>query len=185
MAFDAFLQLYYNGTAVTGESIDNSFGGSIELSEFSFGAENSVSISSATGGAGAGKATFKEFSIKKLTDTASTSLFTNLCQGSHYTARISIRKSGAAAGAAGAVYLTFDFNVLMVKSIDWSGSSGDDVPTESVVFMYGEMSLTYQRQMSNGSLASPPYSTTWSAQNNATGFNATIPAWTVAKPAQS
>lgn len=184
MAFDAFFQLFYNGTAVNGESIDKTFGGSIELSEFSFGAENSVSISSATGGAGAGKATFKEFSIKKLTDTASVSLFTNLCMGAHYTGRISIRKSGAAAGAAGAVYLTFDFDVLMVKSIDWSGSSGDDVPTESVVFMYGAMSILYQRQKSNGTLDSTPYTNAWSAQTNTT-TTITIPAWTAAPPAQT
>lgn len=184
MAFDAFFQLFFNGTPVNGESIDKTFGGSIELSEFSFGAENSVSISSATGGAGAGKATFKEFSIKKLTDTSSVSLFTNLCQGAHYTARISIRKSGAAAGASGAVYLSFEFDVLMVKSIDWSGSSGDDVPTESVVFMYGAMSLTYQRQLSGGQLASDTYSNAWSAQTNST-TTLSVPAWTAKAPSQT
>lgn len=186
MAFDAFFQLYQNGTVVPGESIDKTFGGSIELSEFSFGAENSISISSATGGAGAGKATFKEFSIKKLTDTASVSLFTNLCMGAHYTARISIRKSGAAVttGISGAVYLTFEFNVLMVKSIDWSGSSGDDVPTESVVFMFGEMSLLYQRQKANGTLDTTIYTNAWSAQSNST-TTITVPAWTAAPPAQT
>src|SRR5437868_4959516 len=122
MAFDAFFQLWdAKGGVINGESMDDVFGKengpqSIEISEFSFGAENTVSISSATGGAGAGKATFKEFTVKKLTDTASPDLFSRLCQGTHYKARISIRKSGAVTGQSGGVYLVFEFGMLFVKS---------------------------------------------------------------------
>ena len=63
MAFDAFLVVKDAGKAVKvkGETQDAFFKnlGAFEISEFSFGAENTLNITSATGGAGAGKATFK------------------------------------------------------------------------------------------------------------------------------
>jgi type VI secretion system secreted protein Hcp len=46
-----------------------------EIKDFSFGIENPTTIGSATGGAGAGKIKFNEFSITKTTDTASPNFF--------------------------------------------------------------------------------------------------------------
>jgi len=177
MAFDSFLQLYLPpaySDMLQGESQDKSFKNAIEISEFSFGAENTISIGSATAGGGAGKVTFKEFSIKKLTDTASSDLFLRLCNGTHYTGKINIRKAGATASSStsttGAPYLIFSFNLLMVKSIDWSGSSGDDVPTESVVFMFGEMQIQYQKQTGTGAMTGN-YMSAWSQLQNEATFS--------------
>ena len=76
MAFDAFLNFVPAGAAdaIAGESTDTQFKGWFEIKEFSFGIENTVNITSASTGAGAGKAEFKEFTIKKQTDKASPSL---------------------------------------------------------------------------------------------------------------
>ncbi len=77
MAFDAFLKLYSppaRPSAIVGESTDTQFKGWFEIKEFSFGIENTLNITSASSGAGAGKAEFKEFTIKKQTDKASPSL---------------------------------------------------------------------------------------------------------------
>jgi len=157
MAFDSFLQFYKKGAlAVQGETQDKQFPGAFEISEFSFGAETVVDIKSATTGGGAGKATFKEFTVKKSTDTASPSLLIYLAQGQHYDMlTLSMRKGGAAAGKSGATYLQFKFGMVMVKSIEWSGSSGDDVPSESVVFNFGEIQITYRQQTSTGDLKAP------------------------------
>ena len=71
MAFDAFLKFEPaagSSETITGESQDSHFAGKdgwFEVKEFSFGIENTLNISSASGGAGAGKADFKEFTIKK------------------------------------------------------------------------------------------------------------------------
>ncbi|MGZ7039469.1 MAG: type VI secretion system tube protein Hcp, partial [Thermoanaerobaculia bacterium] len=46
--------------------------------------ENPVSIGSATGGAGAGKVKFNEFTIKKTVDASSPVLFTKLATGAHF-----------------------------------------------------------------------------------------------------
>jgi len=153
MAFDAFVIFSGGPTKIQGESQDSVFGPkqAIEISEFSFGAETTINISSATGGAGAGKATFKEFKVKKLTDTASPSLLQCLGQGDHYSkVQLYLRKSGSAAaeGKSGKSYLVFAFGMVAVKTIDWSGSTGDDAPTEEVVFEYGEMFMGYYPQFS-------------------------------------
>ncbi len=158
MAFDAFVKFGTGPTPIVGETSDSVYKGAVEISEFSFGIETTLSIGSQTSGAGAGKATFKEFTIKKLTDTASPLLMQCLGTGDHYEkVQLFLRKSGSAAGAGGGgksgkAYLVFAFRLVAVKSIEWAGSSGDDVPTETVVFEYGELMVGYYQQKKDGSL---------------------------------
>lgn len=147
MAFDA--TLWING--VKGES--QAYKDCIEISSFSFGAENNINFGSMTGGAG--KATFKEFEITKQTDAASCDLFTNLVLGKHFPeAKIELRRSGASTDASGDVFMTFTFTMVMVQDITWSGSDGDDVPTETVIFQYGAIKIEYKKQNADGSLTS-------------------------------
>ncbi|MEM9048507.1 MAG: type VI secretion system tube protein Hcp [Pseudomonadota bacterium] len=147
MAFDA--TLFING--VKGES--KSYKDCIEISRFSFGAENVINIGSMTGGGGAGKATFKEFEVEKQTDAASCDLFTNLVLGKHFPdAKIELRRSGGSSDMSGAVFMTFTFTMVMVQDITWEGSDGEDVPTETVVFQYGAIKIEYKKQDEKGSL---------------------------------
>lgn len=156
MAFDAFLNFVPAGAAdaITGESTDTQFKGWFEIKEFSFGIENTVNITSASTGAGAGKAEFKEFTIKKQTDKASPSLAITCGQGGHYElVQLRLRKSGVkSSGGAGDVYLAYDFKLVAVKSVEWSGSSGDDVPEETVIFEYGALKIGYKPQDKTGKL---------------------------------
>ncbi len=173
MAFDAFLIFSGGPTQITGETQDSVFGpkGAFEISEFSFGAETTINITSATMGAGAGKATFKEFTVKKQTDTASPALLQCLGTGDHYKkVQLFIRKSGGAQGKSGKAYLVFAFGLVAVKSIEWSGSTGDDVPTESVIFEFGELVVGYYKQLTSGALGKlTPGS--WSKLANSTKTN--------------
>ncbi len=172
MAFDAFLIFTGGTTPIKGESQDKIFGPkyAFEISEFSFGAETTINITSATGGAGAGKATFKEFTVKKQTDSASPLLLQCLGTGDHYSkCQLYIRKSGSnvAAGQSGKSYLVFAFGMVAVKSIEWSGATGDDVPTESVIFEFGELYVGYYNQTAGGTLGSVKPGA-WSKLNNST-----------------
>jgi type VI secretion system secreted protein Hcp len=172
MAFDAFVVFTKgSGTALPtfGETLDTMFKAAkaFEISEFSFGAENTLSIGSATGGAGAGKATFKEFTIKKLTDTGSTSLFQSCVTGGHYQkVYLFLRKSGQDAMTSGGVYMKFAFGTVAVKSITWSGSSGDDMPTEEVVFEYGQIAINYTQQLQTGQVTGATTIASWNRVNN-------------------
>src|SRR5689334_11672015 len=103
MAIDAFLQFTDAGSAgeVKGETQDSFFRkppkgpACFELQNWSFGAANAASISSASMGAGSGKATFDPFSITKAIDRATPSLFSTLCMGGHYKLlTLWVRKAG-------------------------------------------------------------------------------------------
>ncbi len=174
MAFDAFLNFIPAGAAekVTGESTDTQFKGWFEIKEFSFGIENTLNISSASTGAGAGKAEFKEFTIKKQTDKASPSLAITCGQGGHYElVQLRLRKSGAkTSGGAGDVYLSYDFKLVAVKSIEWSGSSGDDVPEETVIYEYGALKIGYKPQNKDGTLGSV-IERSWNKVTNSQNFD--------------
>jgi len=145
MAFDAYLKL----DTITGESKDAKHPGEMEIYSFSFGAQNSTTIGSASGGAGGGRASFSSFSFMKKTDKASPLLFQACCQGTHIaTGGLTLRKSG---GDNPLEYLKWKFKEIFVESIQWSGSTGgDDSPTESVSFVYGQKTIDYQPQNAKG-----------------------------------
>jgi len=145
MAFDAFLKI----DKVPGESKDKKHAGETEIYSFSFGANNPTTIGSASGGAGAGKVSFSSFNFMKKTDSASPLLFQFCCSGQHLdTAALTLRKAG---GDAQLEYLKWNFKEVFIESIQWAGSSGgDDAPSESVSFVYGQQTIDYQPQGAKG-----------------------------------
>lgn len=161
MAFDAFLVFKVgsgNAPEIKGETRDDEMkkDDAFEINSFAFGAENTLSIGSKSGGAGAGKATFKEFTVSKQTDKGSPGLFHTCCVGGHYeTCELHLRKAAGDKAKSGKTFLKFTFKLVAVKSISWSGSSGDDVPAEEVVFEYGAMQIEYSAQKPSGDFESP------------------------------
>lgn len=150
MSFDAFMYIK-NDAAVKGETQDDDMAkeGAFEILSFEFGAENNINIGSISAGGGAGKATFKEGTITKKTDTASCGLFAKLCEGKHFEdAVIELRRSGGAAGKTGATFLKFELKMVMIQDISWSGSDGDDICEETLVIQYGAIKITYSQQNS-------------------------------------
>ncbi|QGJ71947.1 Hypothetical protein PBC10988_36600 [Planctomycetales bacterium 10988] len=174
MAFDAFMKFTTSGTSasldIEGETKDATATGCLEISEFSFGVENTLNITSKSGGAGAGKAEFKEFNVTKQTDSASPKLVLCCCLGGHYeTVDLYLRKTGTTGTFTNLEedsYLAYQFKMVAVKSIEWAGSSGDDVPTENVVFEYGSIKMMYKPQDDVGNLLAP-IPAMWSVVKNA------------------
>jgi type VI secretion system secreted protein Hcp len=161
MSFDAFV---YSPThskekvdvgGIPGETQDEAMAknGAFEIISFELGAENNINIGSISAGGGAGKATFKEFTITKKTDTAST---------------IELRRSGESTSASGGMFMKFEFRLVMVQDISWSGSDGDDVCEETVIFQFGAIEITYKAQDAKGKMGGTPQVTRWSrVKNNA------------------
>jgi len=154
MAVDAFIWFESPGvgTAPEGETKDSVYSEkkAFEIKDFSFGVENPTTIGSSTGGAGAGKIKFNEFTIKKTTDQASPCFFKNCCVGAHYqTVTIDMRKSGGDAATSGKCFLTFKFDTVFTTKIDWSGP-GDEGPEESITFVYGKLGVVYYPQQKTG-----------------------------------
>jgi len=156
MAFDAFA--YFKGSDVEGETQDDAMkkNKAFEIISFEIGAENNINIGSMTAGGGAGKASFKEFTITKKTDTASCAMFSKLCEGAHFDDMVvELRRSGGAAGVSGKTFLKWEFKLVMIQDISWSGSDGDDICEETVVLQYGAMKVTYTPQDKQGKDGTP------------------------------
>jgi type VI secretion system secreted protein Hcp len=154
MAVDAFIWFESPGVskAPEGETLDEYYKDkkAFEIKDFSFGVENPTTIGSATGGAGAGKIKFNEFTIKKTTDKASPLFFKNCCVGAHYgTVTIEMRKAGGDPVSAGKPFLQFRFDTVFTTKIDWSGP-GDEGPEESITFVYGKLGVKYWIQDKSG-----------------------------------
>ncbi len=176
MAFDAFLVFSGAGAGaaeIEGETRDKEMADkkAFEIMEFSFDVENTLNIGSASGGAGAGKVQFNEFNVKKRTDKGSPFLFLNCCSGGHFNdVYLLLRKAGVEKAKSGGNYLKFQFKLVAVKKIGWSGTTGDDVCEEEVVFEYGAIQLQYWWQDETGKLDGPK-ETQWSRILNTATFN--------------
>jgi type VI secretion system secreted protein Hcp len=161
MAVDAFIWFKPALGAMPtpkGESKDSVYGKegklpdtpAFEIKDFSFGIENPTTVGSATGGAGAGKIKFNEFTIKKTSDLASPDFFRNCCAGAHYDEVIvEMRKAGGEALLSGGAFMRFKFKTVFTTKIDWSGP-GDEGPEESITFVYGQLGVKYWGQTEKG-----------------------------------
>jgi type VI secretion system secreted protein Hcp len=178
VAADYFLQFSnpIGGPATkipAGESKDAAHVGWVGISDFSFGETNPITIGSSSGGAGAGKVKFNEFQITKSVDSTSPALFQLAAAGAHMpTVVLAIRKA-AGATVSPADYLKFEFHLVFVSSIAWSGGGGE-APVESVTFAYGSLGMAYHTQSSTGALSASPLVGTWSQITN-TATDPTIP----------
>jgi type VI protein secretion system component Hcp len=132
-----------------GESTDSVFSTlkALELKSFDFSLENPNTVSSGTTGAGAGKAKFGVFSVKKDVDKASTPLFQCCACGAHFpSVCLAIRKSGGDK----LIYIQYMFRMVFVTKIGWSGGGGEENPEESIEFVYGAMGIWYLPQSPTG-----------------------------------
>ena len=181
MAFDAFL--YFQGATIgsqkqfipEGETTDPQFSSksAFEIKSFSFSAQNNVTIGSGTQGAGAGKCVLEKFKFQKTVDSGSPTLFTACASGKHFPAAVLVLRKAGGVGPGGSqpCYLVFKFLFCYIDTISWSGSSGDDVPTEDVSFAYGAMQIQYKMQSSTGTLENEIYSHQWSQVTNKPVFS--------------
>src|SRR4051794_39288982 len=69
--YDCFMRLDPGpaDTQITGESVDQTYKGYIQIKSFDMGIENPTTIGSMSGGAGAGKAKFDELTVEKPVDS--------------------------------------------------------------------------------------------------------------------
>jgi type VI secretion system secreted protein Hcp len=133
----------------------------IAVKEFSFGSENMTTISSASTGAGAGKAKLNNLVIKKNIDGTSPKLFQALATGSSYNdATLTVRKQGT----TGAGYYVLRFTMVFITKINVSGS-GDEPPMEEITLTYGAVEETVTPTDPTGT-AGKPVIGSWSQVTN-------------------
>jgi type VI secretion system secreted protein Hcp len=117
-----------------------------QISSFSLGAENTVSIGSSTGGAGVGKVKFQTFEVVKPLDSLSPTLFLDLASGGHYqTVLIIVRRTKGNMSIPSFVY---ELKMVFLSKIHVSGSSKP--PIETIQGETGALALAAYQQTSTG-----------------------------------
>jgi type VI secretion system secreted protein Hcp len=178
MATDMFLAFKTDsGPSIKGESQTTvtykgvTYQDLLEPSSIAFGVSNPTTIGSTTGGAGAGKAKFDQFTITKKVDKASAAFFQYAAGGLHLPeVDLFMRKAGGTAGA-GVIYLVYRFGLVFVTAVAWSDSSGDDAPTEEVTLVFGSLQVAYTPQNTDGTLnTSDTQTASWSQVVNQATF---------------
>jgi type VI secretion system secreted protein Hcp len=111
----------------------------IELDSFSFGVTNPSTR--ATGGAGAGKASFQDIHIVKHTDAASPKLMLACVSGTTINpVQIDFVKADSTTP-----YLKYVLEDVLVSGFQWGGSqdANDTVPAESVGINFAKIEIDY------------------------------------------
>jgi type VI secretion system secreted protein Hcp len=119
--------------------------GWIELQSFSFGSSNSSNIGSATGGAGAGKVKFNEFTIKKTTDSASPLFFKASTTGKHDNCIVEMDRGNTSEQQP---YMTIIFSDVLISSYQSGGHGNSTVPTESITLNFAK--IEYKNKVEHG-----------------------------------
>ncbi len=143
MASDIFAKL----GDIKGESMDDKHKDEIEVMSFSWGVNNSGSMSYGSGG-GEGKASFQDLSFTHKVDKASPVLMQACATGVHLKdATITHRK----AGKGQQEFLVYKLNDVIITGVT-HGSNGADGATENVTLSFAKVNVEYKPQKADGSL---------------------------------
>jgi type VI secretion system secreted protein Hcp len=147
-AVDSFI--WFEGEQ--GNAADARHKGWFEIKELSLGAEAQTGMS-ASSGAGAGKVRHGEFTVKRVSDSASPKLFQHaMTTGRHFpVVKIEMRKAGGDPHQ----FMTYTFTDVMISRMNMGGA-GDRGPEESITFVYGGMKVEYSNQAAGGPTATAP-----------------------------
>ncbi len=131
---------------VSGESTDDRHKGEIELLSWALGVFNAGSAH-VGGGAGAGKASFTDLSMTKVTDLATPALLQATSSGRHVArATLTVRSPGAQEHEPLRIAL-FD---VQVNGCSIASGDGDVGPRDTVTLSFGRIQLGYTTQLPDG-----------------------------------
>jgi type VI secretion system secreted protein Hcp len=154
---DLFLKI----DGIEGESANKGHEKEIALDSYSFGLSNST-ISSATGGAGAGKVKFNEFKITKHIDKSSPIFFSYAANGKHIPeVKLSVRKAG---GEAPQDFYIVKLTDVIISSYNQDGSSQNGI-TDQISFNFAKIDITYKPQSARGDFL-PAVQSGWDLKAN-------------------
>jgi type VI secretion system secreted protein Hcp len=147
-AVDYFLKI----DGIEGESQDHKHKNEIHLESWSFGEQNSGTMSHG-GGGGAGKVSMQDFHFVMTVNKASPKLFLACATGEHIKkAVLTCRK----AGKEQQEFYKVSFEQLLVSSFQTSGSGSASVlPQESISLNFAKIEIEYKEQKADGSLGGP------------------------------
>jgi type VI secretion system secreted protein Hcp len=144
---DFFLKI----DGIEGESMDAKHAKEIELQSWSWGAMNSGTFSSTSGGGG-GKVSHQDFTFSQVIQKSTPKLVDACNTGKHIpNAVLTCRKAGGGTNP-GQEYLKIKFSDILVSHYQTGGHPGDVVPTDSISLNYAQIEFSYAPQKQDGTL---------------------------------
>ena len=132
--------------AIKGEATAKGFEGQIDIESFSWGLTQTGSL--ATGGGGAGKASFQDIHFELPVSSASPLLAKGCATGEHIkTATLTVHKELGD-------YYTIKMTDVLISSYQSAGA-GDERPEESFSLNFAKIEFDYKPQRADGSLDQP------------------------------
>jgi type VI secretion system secreted protein Hcp len=144
MAVDYFLKI----EGIEGESADSKHGKEIDILSWSWGESQSGS-SAFGGGGGAGKVNMQDFSFTMNNNKASPKLVLACASGQHIKSALLVCRK---AGKEQQEYLKIKFSDLLISSFQTGGSSGAEIPIDSITFNFSKIEYEYYPQKPDGTL---------------------------------
>jgi len=158
MAVDMFLKL----DGIKGESLDEKHKDEIQIESFSWGLNQTGSMSHGTGG-GAGKVSVHDISITKNLDKSSPELMLSCCNGKHIaTGLLTVRK----AGEKPLEYMKIKLTDILISSVQNAGHPSQDTLTESLTLNFSKFQVEYQPQGKDGKALGGPVMMGWDVKAN-------------------
>jgi type VI secretion system secreted protein Hcp len=162
MAIECFLKL--EGPEVKGESAITGFEGQFELTGWSWGASQSGSMQSGSGG-GTGKANVQDIEFNKWVDKGTPNLWQFCINGTQFEkATLTCRKAG---GGEPVSYLKIEMEDVILSSISTRAGSSDDRFSEHFSLNFGQYKMTYTPQKDDGTADSDVGPAGWNMRQNA------------------
>lgn len=144
-AVDYFLKL----DGIEGESRDAAHRGEIQLSSWSWGAENTGTMQG-DGGGGGGKARMDDFFFTMPVSRATPKLLQKLASGEHIPRVVIVCRK---AGKTPQEYLKIVFEDVIVASYRLnSAQSGETIPVENIGLNFASVFFEYREQKADGTL---------------------------------
>ncbi|MDB6122870.1 MAG: type secretion system effector, Hcp1 family [Pedosphaera sp.] len=167
MAFDAFLKIECDKYPINGESTDKGHPNWIQLSEYSFGVSQPHAGSrSDSGAATGGRADFEPFTCKKSVDKASNFLML-CCASGYHIGKITVELCRATGTKQIFVKLIYTDCIITKVTVNGSGGSEGEIPTEDLEFNFGSVDFAYTPTNHKTGEAEAAVSKKWDVIQNA------------------
>ena len=156
---DAYAWFDSSENKIEGETLDRYVATKkgFNVDSFSFGVENPVNVGSGSSGLGSGRAEFQKINISKKTDTGTCAIILSCCAGTHHDfMHLMIRKGGSSTDTSGNQFVHVTLGDVVVESINWEGSDGDEAFSDQIVIAYAKMRFEYWEQSMDGKLKKHP-----------------------------
>jgi type VI secretion system secreted protein Hcp len=126
---------------IVGAATEKDHKGEIPIGGFSVSAQGAQNIGSQSSGAGAGKVSIQSFSITKTLDKSSPLLFQAAATGQHFKEAV-LSFTHKASGKE-QTYLKFDFQNVLISSVQDGSSGGGGTPQEQVTFSFQKVAEAF------------------------------------------